>query len=236
MRILLSLWKISARRPGADPTDPILSRRGSLLSQPRRRIRPSVGSGLPIILFSSRTTIVKMEFDDADRAYGSALTGDLPKVAYLTSANTQPIDAPSRRRSFLLGVFFISCAILVLQITQTRILSVVAWYYLAFFAISVAMLGMTIGAVWVYLKRRSFTPDRLATAVSDAALASAVAMPASLAVQFTLITKLLPTVASAVAWSWLMAAMTVPYIFAGTAVTLALTRSPFQCRGSMEWI
>ena len=29
----------------------------------------------------------------------------------------------------------------------------IAWYYLAFFAISVATLGMTVGAVWVYLRR-----------------------------------------------------------------------------------
>src|SRR5215510_6469479 len=132
-----------------------------------------------------------------------------------------------RKSYFLAGVFLITFSLLVFQITQTRILSVVAWYYLAFFAISVAMLGLTVGAVWVYLKRREFTPERLSFAVSDAALMAAIAMPASLVVQFCLITKLLPTVASAVAWSLLMAAMTVPYIFAGIAVTLALTRSPF---------
>ena len=132
-----------------------------------------------------------------------------------------------RRSSFLAGVFFTTFAILVFQITQTRILSVIAWYYLAFFAISVAMLGMTVGAVWVYLTRREFRPEQLSVAVSDAALMAAVAMPASLVVQFCLITKLLPTVASAVAWSLLMAAMTVPYFFAGIAVTLALTRSRF---------
>ena len=160
------------------------------------------------------------------------LTGDSLKAARLTSVDRHQTDAFPRHRSFLLGVFFITCAILVFQITQTRILSVVAWYYLAFFAISVAMLGMTIGAVWVYLKRRAFTPERLAIGVSDATLISAIAMPASLAVQFSLITKLLPTVASAVAWSGLMAAMTVPYIFAGIAVTLALTRSPIP----VSWV
>src|SRR5262245_17633534 len=160
-------------------------------------------------------------------AVGPVLTGDLPQATRLDLMGRQQVDAVSRRCSFLFGVFFVTCAILVFQITQTRILSVVAWYYLAFFAISVAMLGMTVGAVWVYLKRREFTPERLSVAVSDAALMAAIAMPASLVVQFCLITKLLPTVASATAWSLLMAAMTVPYIFAGIAVTLALTRSPF---------
>ena len=66
-------------------------------------------------------------------------------------------DAP-HRTPFLIGVFLITFAVLVFQIVQTRILSVIAWYYLAFFAISVAMLGMTAGAVWVYLQATRFTP------------------------------------------------------------------------------
>jgi hypothetical protein len=58
--------------------------------------------------------------------------------------------AAPNRRWFLAGVFLITFAVLVFQVVQTRILSVIAWYYLAFFAISVAMLGMT------------FTPSRAA--------------------------------------------------------------------------
>ena len=58
-----------------------------------------------------------------------------------------------RRTPFLTGVFLITLSLLIFQITQTRILSVIAWYYLAFFAISVAMLGMTVGAVMVHLRR-----------------------------------------------------------------------------------
>jgi len=132
-----------------------------------------------------------------------------------------------RRREFLAGVFLITFAVLVFQIVQTRILSVIAWYYLAFFAISVAMLGMTAGAVWVYLRRDRFTPDRFSTLLSDTSLLTAVAMPASVLVQFTLITTLVPTVTSVLGWALLMAAMTVPYVFAGITVSLALTRSPF---------
>ena len=58
-------------------------------------------------------------------------------------------------------------------------------------------------------------------------LLTAVAMPASVLVQFCLITTLRPTLTSAIAWSLLMGAMTVPYVFAGITVSLALTRSPF---------
>jgi hypothetical protein len=131
------------------------------------------------------------------------------------------------KRAFLAGVFLITFAVLVFQIVQTRVLSVIAWYYLAFLAISVAMLGMTVGAVWVYLRRDRFQPDRLAATLSDHALATAISMPASLMVQLCLITSLKPTVTTIVAWSLLMAAMAVPYVFAGVVVSLALTRSPF---------
>jgi spermidine synthase len=132
-----------------------------------------------------------------------------------------------KKPSFLTGVFLITFSVLVFQIVQTRILSVITWYYLAFFAISVAMLGMTIGAVWVYLRRDRFLPDRLASDLSRYALATAFSIPASMMVQFSLNTILSPTASTIVSWGLLLAAMAVPYAFAGVVVSLALTRSPF---------
>jgi hypothetical protein len=132
-----------------------------------------------------------------------------------------------RRTDFLAGVFLITFAVLVFQVVQTRILSVIAWYYLAFFAISVAMLGMTAGAVWVYNRRGRLASQTLSTMLSDTALLTAVSMPVSVLVQFSLLTRIAPTVTSVFAWSLLMAVMTVPYVFAGITVSLALTRSPF---------
>jgi len=133
---------------------------------------------------------------------------------------------PSRPH-FLSGVFLISFAVLVFQIVQTRILSVMAWYYLAFFAISIAMLGMTAGAVWLYLKRDRITTEALSTWLSDSALLTAAAMPLSMLIQFSLITTLVPTLSSVFSVVLLMAVMTVPYVLAGVTVSLALTRSPF---------
>lgn len=145
----------------------------------------------------------------------------------MTAAHPTAASSAPKRGSFLLGVFFITLAVLLFQVVQTRILSVIAWYYLAFFAISVAMLGMTAGAVWVYLKRASLSDEKLSTLLSDTSLLTAISMPASVMVQFCLITALLPTVTSVVSWVLLMSAMTVPYVFAGITVSLALTRSPF---------
>jgi hypothetical protein len=132
-----------------------------------------------------------------------------------------------RKFPFLSGVFLISFASLIFQILQTRIMSVITWYYMAFFAISVAMLGMTVGAVWVYLWRERFLPEQLPVTLSKFALYTALAMPASVVVQFCLITSPAMNLTTVVAWAMLLIAMGLPYVFAGVVVSLSLTRSPF---------
>src|SRR6201986_252360 len=92
-----------------------------------------------------------------------------------------------RRAPFLLGVFLVSFSLLLFQILQTRILSVLTWYYLAFFAISVAMLGMTAGAGWVYLRRGRVGSAPPAVTPAKFSMLTAVAMPASMIVQMCLV-------------------------------------------------
>jgi spermidine synthase len=140
----------------------------------------------------------------------------------MTSTNT--ISKPS----FLFAVFLITVSMLIFQISQTRILSAIAWYSLAFFAISVAMLGATVGAVWVYLSRERFQSSSLTVALCTFALATAVAMPASLTVQFCLVTTLSLSLTTVVSWFLLVIVMAGPYVFSGVVISLALTRSPFS--------
>jgi hypothetical protein len=132
-----------------------------------------------------------------------------------------------RKAPFLSGVFLITFSLLLFQILQTRILSVVAWYYLAFFAISVAMLGMTVGAVWVYLWRERLQSTPLPETLSSFALMAAVAMPASVIAQFCLLNTVAFSATTLIIWAVLLAVMAVPYVFSGVVVSLALTRSPF---------
>src|SRR5262245_44883403 len=78
------------------------------------------------------------------------------------------------------GTFLIAFTTLALEVTLTRLLSVITWYHLAFFAISTAMLGMTAGAVTVYLKPLWFTKEKVSRNVVKACLGYAVATPISL--------------------------------------------------------
>lgn len=120
-----------------------------------------------------------------------------------------------RQLPFLSGVFLITFSLLIFQIVQTCILSVIVWYYVAFFAISVAMLGMTIGTVWVHLWHERFQLTPLAITLSNFALATAVAMPGSVLMQFCLVTALSLSLTTVISWSLLLIAMAVPYIFSG---------------------
>src|SRR5688572_28415646 len=91
-----------------------------------------------------------------------------------------------RKANFYSGVFLISFAGLMLQIVQTRILSVVVWYHLAFFVISLAMFGLTAGAVWVYLKGERFTGQTLSYDLTYFSGLFAVATAICLGIQMTL--------------------------------------------------
>lgn len=55
-----------------------------------------------------------------------------------------------KSRYFYTGVFLISALVMMLQILQSRIFSVTSWYHLSFLVISVAMFGLTLGALKVY--------------------------------------------------------------------------------------
>lgn len=129
---------------------------------------------------------------------------------------------------FYIGVFLISFAALMLEIVQTRILSVVVWYHLAFFVISLAMFGLTAGAVWVYLKGERFTGRTLSYDLAYFTGLFAFATAICLAVQMTLAPVITRFITTLWIWTELALCLSVPFFFAGVAISLALTRSSYS--------
>jgi len=128
------------------------------------------------------------------------------------------------RRPFVYaGIFAVALATLMLEILLTRITSVIAWYHLAFFVIALAMLGMTAGAVVVFLWPRVFAcvPRRL----FDSALCFALLAPPALA--WTMSGPLLPVtdLMGFVALLGLGLVLALPFTLVGVTLTLALTRA-----------
>ena len=138
-------------------------------------------------------------------------------------------DTPSRKQtiSYYAGMFCITAATLVLQIVQTRILSVVLWYHLAFFVISMAMFGLTLGAVYIYLRGERYTVETLSDDLAKLSAAFALSTAISLSVQMTLAPVSGVSVTALVIWIELAVCLFVPFFFSGAAVSLALTRGPF---------
>jgi hypothetical protein len=132
------------------------------------------------------------------------------------------------RFSFYGGVFIIAAATLMLQIIETRIISVTSWYHLAFFVISTAMFGLAAGAVWVFLWCRDLPPRELYYRLTIHSLGFAVSTVLSLLMQMTMVTPSSSTsLTTLFAWTELAICLAVPFFFSGVVVSLALTRSPY---------
>jgi len=132
---------------------------------------------------------------------------------------------------FLVGLFLICMCGLMLQIVETRVLSVIAYYYLAFFAIGMAMFGMTAGSLFVYFQESLFPRERLLENLVWISSSFAVAVVASaLLVISTVLTGVQGAsefLMTALVWGKLVVILATPYFFAGMAISLALTRSPW---------
>ncbi|MBN1656355.1 MAG: hypothetical protein JXA30_21475 [Deltaproteobacteria bacterium] len=123
------------------------------------------------------------------------------------------------------GVFFVQLTTLMLEILLTRIISVIAWYHLAFFVISLVMLGMTAGAVLVFVFPKLFPDQEIPNRLAQSTLGFAIAIP--VAIGFTLSQPLLPVndLMSFLALLWTGGLLALPFFMAGIAITLALTRA-----------
>jgi hypothetical protein len=99
--------------------------------------------------------------------------------------DTEALDKIGRSIRFYAALGLVTAATLMLQIIETRIISVTSWYHLAFFVISIAMFGLTAGAIFVYLRKERFRPERLSYDLAVATLAFAFERPARFRADFT---------------------------------------------------
>jgi len=131
------------------------------------------------------------------------------------------------RKYFFLGLFLVCMSTLMLQIIQTRILSVVSMYYLAFLSISMAMLGMTAGALIVYFKLDKVTPENISIYLSRITTAYALAIFVCFLLQLASPMPVVKLGTLVVMWLKMIFLLAAPFAVAGVVVSLALTRSPF---------
>lgn len=132
------------------------------------------------------------------------------------------------RKHTYIGLFMVTMATLMLEILLTRIFSVTMWYHFAFMAVSIALFGMTVGAIIVYLFPTRYSEERALHQLGLSSLLFCISTVVCFLIyrvippatgDYSQVVSLLLLIATYVV-------IAVPFVFSGIAVCLALTRFP----------
>ena len=133
---------------------------------------------------------------------------------------------PEPRASTYIGIFFVALATLMYEILLTRIFSVTMLYHFAFVALSLAMFGLTAGALVVYLAPGLFPPERLLERLALAAVAFPIAMVLSFMTELSIPFRVGSSVVAIYAVALTYVVIAVPFVISGVAICLVLTGFP----------
>jgi hypothetical protein len=133
----------------------------------------------------------------------------------------------AKRLLLALGVLFTSLSVLTLEITLTRIASVVMYYHFSFLVVSLGLLGLGISGIYVFLAGQRFSSEQFGKHAPIACLLFAVTAMISVGILLSMRLNL------TVSWTWLtsldglLAVLTimllvVPFFFGGIALSLVL--------------
>ena len=124
----------------------------------------------------------------------------------------------------LIGVALVSGALLMTELSLTRMFSVTMYYHFAFMAISIALFGLSASGVYVFLLRDRFTDVPTERLLATHALAYAALTVISLAILVRLRVGLIYTPANIALMSatYLLAAM--PFFAGGAVISIAIAR------------
>ena len=118
----------------------------------------------------------------------------------------------------------VSLATLVLELTLTRLFSATMFYHFAFLAISIALFGSGASGVFLYVLRPRLEPE---AAGRWLALASALFAASSVLALWVILSHPLspvtPGLATLRSLAWIYGAAALPFFFAGSVITLAVT-------------
>lgn len=124
----------------------------------------------------------------------------------------------------LAGIFLVSLATLVLELTLTRLFSATMFYHFAFLAISLALFGAGASGVFVYLLRPRLDASRTAAWMAlGCALFACSTLGALLVILGHPLSPINPGLDTLLSLAWIYGAAALPFFFAGAVITLAIT-------------
>ncbi|MBC7998515.1 MAG: hypothetical protein IAF58_11255 [Leptolyngbya sp.] len=151
--------------------------------------------------------------------------GELTVSQEILSETNEP-EPRSASRSTFAGLFLVTLATLVYELLLTRIFSVTMWYHCAFMAVSVAVFGMTVGAIAVYLAPSLFSRKNTTLMLSVSTLAFSVTSILSVYFHLAMLNQTNLDFITMLQNTYLLTL--VPFFFSGISVCLVLTRNTKQ--------
>jgi MFS family permease len=123
-----------------------------------------------------------------------------------------------------LGIFFVALSTLMYEILLTRIFSVTMGYHFAFMAVSLAMFGMTVGAIIVYLFPRKFPQDDIKHVLAKQSMLFAITMVVTFLIHIAIPFIHGLSIIGFLFTAFIYITACIPFVFSGICVSLVLTR------------
>ena len=117
-------------------------------------------------------------------------------------------------------LFMVSLSVLLLELTLTRLFSIILWYDYAFMVISIAFFGLGIGSLVVHILKNKLNKENLPSRVLQSTMAFAISIPVVLLV----IGQLVPSNTSFIYVFYLSSS--IPFFFAGVSVAMIYLSMP----------
>ncbi len=128
------------------------------------------------------------------------------------------------RAKIFLGIFLLTLAVLVLELSLTRLFSATMYYHFAFLAISLALFGSGASGVFIYIVQNRLKEAKTGRSLSIFSMLFAVSVLFALFIIFQFPLTLEDGNENYYRLAIIYAATSLPFFFAGCAVTLAIMR------------
>jgi hypothetical protein len=117
-------------------------------------------------------------------------------------------------------LFMVSLSVLLLELTFTRLFSIILWYDYAFMVISIAFFGLGIGSLLVHILKNKLNRENLPPRILQSTMAFAVSIP----VVLLIIGHFVPSNTSFIYIFYLSSS--IPFFFAGISMAMIYLRMP----------
>jgi hypothetical protein len=136
-----------------------------------------------------------------------------------------PAENPHRATLVYLGLAIVAMTTVMFEILLTRLFSIALFYHMAFVAISMAMFGITFGAIIVFLRPDVFTESKTERHLVSFSLLFSVSLVVSFLLFAWLSDNPLSGIAAGANLPIIYVCMAIPFVFSGISTCLALTKT-----------